>query len=235
MDQLQQEFRTPVHTNIYITPSNSSGFAPHYDKHEVFVLQVHGTKRWHIYDKPYDDINRSTLPREKSQEYADSTPVHDLVLYPGDLLYIPKGVVHKAHTEDHDSIHITLGVNYVRESNLLSRLLRTGKFEDDTDITEAEDVVLDKLVEKLKATSKEQKDNLFGLDRDEFFDAKGLFTGAMVVGLINSSEDLDHINIEPAKGEPYTPPSPVQSTPIDDVKQELKDELIKGEIKLSLK
>lgn len=233
VEEFQREFQTPVHTNIYITPSNSSGFAPHFDGHEVFVLQVHGTKRWHIYDKPYDDCNRSQMPREKSKEYADSEPVHDLILYPGDVLYVPKGVVHKAHTEDHDSIHITLGINYVKERSLLTRLVKSGAFDDDTDMLGAEENVLENLLNKVKDVADTQKQELFSLCKDEFFDAQGLFTGAMVVGLINSSEDLEYIQIDPTLTSQYNPPN--GNGPISDMKKALKDELFKGEIKLSLK
>ena len=32
--------------NAYITPPENQGFAAHYDTHDVFVLQVSGSKRW---------------------------------------------------------------------------------------------------------------------------------------------------------------------------------------------
>ena len=35
--------------NAYITPPENQGFAAHYDTHDVFVLQVAGSKRWTIH------------------------------------------------------------------------------------------------------------------------------------------------------------------------------------------
>ncbi len=47
--QLSAELGHPVQINSYITPAQNRGFAPHYDVHDVFVLQVEGRKRWRIH------------------------------------------------------------------------------------------------------------------------------------------------------------------------------------------
>ena len=40
------ELGHPVQANAYITPPTNRGFDPHYDVHDVFVLQAAGQKRW---------------------------------------------------------------------------------------------------------------------------------------------------------------------------------------------
>src|SRR5580693_1227302 len=35
-------------TNIYLTPSSGKGFTPHWDNHDVFILQAVGSKNWKI-------------------------------------------------------------------------------------------------------------------------------------------------------------------------------------------
>ena len=45
---LAAELGHPVQINAYITPPENRGFAAHYDTHDVFVLQVAGSKRWTI-------------------------------------------------------------------------------------------------------------------------------------------------------------------------------------------
>jgi hypothetical protein len=47
--RLEERFGCPVHTNLYLTPLGAQGFDPHYDTHEVFVLQIEGTKHWRLY------------------------------------------------------------------------------------------------------------------------------------------------------------------------------------------
>ena len=44
--ELAAELGHPVQINAYITPPENQGFAAHYDTHDVFVLQVAGSKRW---------------------------------------------------------------------------------------------------------------------------------------------------------------------------------------------
>ena len=47
--RLRTELGHPVQINAYITPPQNQGFAPHYDVHDVFVLQVAGRKQWTIH------------------------------------------------------------------------------------------------------------------------------------------------------------------------------------------
>lgn len=105
---LEREFSARFQTNIYMTPGNAQGFKPHYDTHDVFVLQIAGSKNWQIFETPVE------LPL-KGQHF-DST-VHPLgevtqsfTLNPGDMLYIPRGLVHDATSNDEISLHITTGV-----------------------------------------------------------------------------------------------------------------------------
>lgn len=103
----------PVQTNAYITPPANRGFDPHYDVHDVFVLQVSGTKRWRV----HEPVHHHPLPdqpwtdhREAIAERAKDEPVIDAVLEPGDCLYLPRGWVHSAEAQGDTSIHLTVGV-----------------------------------------------------------------------------------------------------------------------------
>ncbi|EDV91995.1 bifunctional lysine-specific demethylase and histidyl-hydroxylase NO66 [Drosophila grimshawi] len=122
---LQEHFHCLVGANVYLTPPNSQGFAPHYDDIEAFVLQVEGRKRWRLYDapSPNDVLARTSSGNLKQQQL--SKPIFDEVLEAGDLLYFPRGCVHQAVTEQqHHSLHITLSV-YQQQSyaNLMEALM----------------------------------------------------------------------------------------------------------------
>jgi lysine-specific demethylase/histidyl-hydroxylase NO66 len=98
-----------VQTNAYYTPRHSQGLPVHHDTHDVFVLQVAGEKRWLVYEPVLE------LPL-KDQRYSPELgepgePVDDLVLAPGDTLYLPRGWLHEALTSESDSLHLTIGVN----------------------------------------------------------------------------------------------------------------------------
>jgi len=47
--ELAAELGHPVQINAYVTPPQNRGFAPHYDVHDVFVLQIAlNTIRWRL-------------------------------------------------------------------------------------------------------------------------------------------------------------------------------------------
>ena len=47
--RIEGELDHVVHANAYLTPGNTAGFSPLYDKHEVLVLQIFGSKHWRIF------------------------------------------------------------------------------------------------------------------------------------------------------------------------------------------
>ncbi|XP_012059678.1 PREDICTED: bifunctional lysine-specific demethylase and histidyl-hydroxylase NO66 [Atta cephalotes] len=112
---LQEFFGCFVGANIYLTPANSQGFAPHYDDVEAFILQIEGKKRWKLY-KPLKPSEH--LPRYPSRNFDESElgePILDKIISAGDLLYLPRGTIHQAMALDTYSLHITVSV-YQRNS-----------------------------------------------------------------------------------------------------------------------
>lgn len=107
---LEADLSAHVQTNIYLTPPNAQGFQTHYDNHCVLVLQVEGEKRWRLYDSPVGAPYRGE--RFTPGQYAPGEPSQELVLKPGDVLYVPRGLMHDAVNEGSDapSLHITTGV-----------------------------------------------------------------------------------------------------------------------------
>jgi len=101
----------PAQANAYYTPRAAQGLPVHHDTHDVFVLQIAGEKRWLVYEPALQ------LPL-KDQKYSPDlgepgAPIHDRVLRPGDVLYLPRGWLHEALTSETDSLHLTIGVNVV--------------------------------------------------------------------------------------------------------------------------
>jgi hypothetical protein len=116
-----------VHTNIYITPGEVSGFGPHYDAHDVFIFQISGAKHWKIY-KPVFDLPHASQPF-RSQMFRPCAPLLELDIEPGDLLYLPRGFVHTTNTSDCASAHVTLGVTVYTWVELLAIWLQSSKDE----------------------------------------------------------------------------------------------------------
>jgi ribosomal protein L16 Arg81 hydroxylase len=105
---LEAEFSHPFQANVYLTPPGSKGAKVHYDTHDVFVLQVSGSKRWTILGTPVE------LPVRNQDfdpaEHDAGTPTLEFELCAGDAAYIPRGWVHEACSSENVSLHITVGV-----------------------------------------------------------------------------------------------------------------------------
>jgi bifunctional lysine-specific demethylase and histidyl-hydroxylase NO66 len=106
---LEGELGHPAQANAYYTPRDSKGLPVHHDTHDVFSLQVAGEKRWLVYE-PVWPLPLKTQ-RHKPELGERGEVAHDVVLRPGDTLYLPRGWLHEAVTSETDSLHITLGVN----------------------------------------------------------------------------------------------------------------------------
>ncbi|KUH96434.1 cupin domain-containing protein [Mycobacterium sp. IS-1556] len=111
--QAVDELGHPVQANAYVTPPVNRGFDPHYDVHDVFVLQVSGQKRWIVHEPVFEHPlpwQPWTQHRAQIEKRVADAPVIDTVLSEGDALYLPRGWVHSAQALQMTSIHLTIGV-----------------------------------------------------------------------------------------------------------------------------
>ena len=123
---LTAELGHPVQVNAYVTPASSRGFAAHYDIHDVFVLQVAGEKRWIVHEPVHPWPLRSqpwTQHRAAVERAVAETPTLDVVLRPGDALYLPRGFLHAAEALGGVSAHLTVGIHVVTRYALAEALL----------------------------------------------------------------------------------------------------------------
>jgi ribosomal protein L16 Arg81 hydroxylase len=124
-ESLENDLNHLVRANAYLTPGDTPGFAPHYDTHEVFVLQVAGSKRWRVFQPPLP-LPHHTQPFTPAG-YVLPPPLLELELKQGDLLYLPRGYVHAAHTSQGHSAHVTIGISVYTWVDLLSELVASSK------------------------------------------------------------------------------------------------------------
>ncbi|MEO6652486.1 MAG: cupin domain-containing protein [Ilumatobacteraceae bacterium] len=101
-EQLADEISHPIQANSYLTPADSVGLARHTDNHDVFVLQVEGSKSWSI------------------------AGLGDVELRPGDTVYIPAGTEHSAASTVEPSLHLTIGVLRVTYRAVIERFMQSG-------------------------------------------------------------------------------------------------------------
>ncbi|MCU1455732.1 MAG: Cupin 4 family protein [Acidimicrobiales bacterium] len=128
--ELSAELGHPTQANAYLSRRERPGFDVHWDTHDVFVLQVEGTKRWRV----YEPLRRWPLERSSSAgelREDDLVPQVELDLAPGDCLYLPKGFPHAALATDGSSLHLTIGVASFSGQAILEEVLRSAVDRDD--------------------------------------------------------------------------------------------------------
>jgi cupin superfamily protein len=125
-----------LQVNAYVTPPGSQGFDVHRDDHDVFVLQVSGSKQWLVFDS--EDEERVVI---------------DGALQRGNALYIPRGFPHAATTDAGASAHLTVGILTHDSIDVLQEITKLAgeepAFQDRLDARSTQTVVgLRALVER---------------------------------------------------------------------------------------
>jgi hypothetical protein len=195
---LEVELNFPTQVNTYITPPRSTGLVPHYDDHDVLILQIQGSKTWHLYvgaDMAPRDIQRDKDKAVVLERLPAPTDVH---LEAGDVLYVPRGRVHAAETHSEPSIHLTVGIHAPTVLMLAIGALYSQSFRDDRlnarlparhlDDAELDATVRDLVLEAVATVQ----------DPDALIDGVGLLSDVLVrrgacppVGQIASAKTVD--------------------------------------------
>jgi bifunctional lysine-specific demethylase and histidyl-hydroxylase NO66 len=95
---LELELGHPCQVNAYVTPPGARGLGVHHDAHDVFVLQAFGSKHWQVHPTP-------------AEKRTGNGSVRELVLEPGDALYLPTGTPHAGQAQRALSGHLTVGIH----------------------------------------------------------------------------------------------------------------------------
>ena len=81
---------------------------PHYDLYDVFLIQTSGTRRWKLGD--FCDASTPLQPHDSLKLIRDMQVTEELVLNPGDVLYLPPGLAHWGIAESEDCMTWSVGL-----------------------------------------------------------------------------------------------------------------------------
>jgi len=122
---MHRRFMMRCQTNVYLSPAGNQGFNPHFDTHDVFILQVSGNKTFNFYSGGCQLPTSADSFNKDVHEIGSQT--ESIALSAGDTLYIPRGFTHDAVASGEDpSLHITLGVYPILMHELLQELLQVS-------------------------------------------------------------------------------------------------------------
>lgn len=115
------ELNYAAQVNAYFTPPQSQGFVAHCDDHDALIVQLQGSKIWHLYEGI--DVATHEMWRHDALPAAEPPAPTDVRLETGDVLYVPRGRVHAAESTSELSVHLTVGLHAPTLSLLATRML----------------------------------------------------------------------------------------------------------------
>lgn len=122
---LGETFAAQIGANIYCSFQGVRAFGTHFDNHDVLVVHTEGEKVWNLYANRA--VNPVDLPADTPDtrrwfEQSRGALAQEVVMRPGDVLYLPRGWYHDALASDGASLHVTFSITPLYSRILLSLL-----------------------------------------------------------------------------------------------------------------
>ncbi len=115
--QLSKEFGSKLLSiSMFVSPPNNQALPIHNDETEIFSFQLHGQKKWKLFDFKVTDEQSTYLDDEVN---LNST----IVMNAGDALYLPKGQIHQVKSVSGFSISLALVFEPVTLKDMLCDLI----------------------------------------------------------------------------------------------------------------
>jgi hypothetical protein len=116
--ELEWTLRESVMVNASAAWRMTSGSAARWNDHDTFILQIAGREKWNVYadNRPY--------PIGPDGHEPPGRPEWSGTVEEGDVLYIPRGWWHEAHSLEEPCLHLTVGVRNRTGLNYLEWLTR---------------------------------------------------------------------------------------------------------------
>ncbi|WP_371396768.1 JmjC domain-containing protein [Fretibacter rubidus] len=127
------DFKSQISINAYFSAGrDASAFDAHFDPQDVFILQLEGQKEWQLWNQNRVTNPISGIPKSKSVPQAKLPADETVILTPGDVLYVPRGMWHWPRLlDDNPSLHLTVTLIMPRPVDVLD-WLKVVMSEDET-------------------------------------------------------------------------------------------------------
>jgi hypothetical protein len=128
-NHLQRDMMAFAQPNVYFTPPAAQGFEVHHDTHDTLTAQIAGEKTWRVYE-PIIQLPLESQPFHSGTKVEGLKLLDEVLLHPGDTLYIPRGFPHEAKTSQSVSLHCTFALAPIRITDVLDLALRIAGDQD---------------------------------------------------------------------------------------------------------
>jgi len=98
--------------------SKGSKINAHIDNYNVLILQVSGTRKWLIDETP----DKTYVEGASIKVLKNFNPKHEIILTPGDIVFIPPHVAHEGHSIE-DSLSLSIGFKSLEDQDMMESYL----------------------------------------------------------------------------------------------------------------
>lgn len=102
--------------------TQGGGVGPHFDSYDVFLIQAQGKRRWRFGQQK----DLSLVPELSLKILARFQPKEDVVLEPGDMLYLPPHAAHDGTALSNDCMTLSVGFRAPQASMLAQGMLEAA-------------------------------------------------------------------------------------------------------------
>jgi hypothetical protein len=127
---LERAFPGRAKADLFLAQGTTSGLGPHFDDAELLVVQLEGTKRWVLHRPDVVHPRRGFVDEARALQEGRRHEAADVVLAPGDLLYVPQGWWHEPAPVGGRSVHVTLAISRPAVHEAAEQLLRWARHHD---------------------------------------------------------------------------------------------------------
>ncbi len=115
------DLKSQITTNAYFSAgAEASAFDAHFDPQDTFILQLEGEKEWRLWERERVPNPISGHPDWKTLAPPALPADETILMTPGDLLYVPRGMWHWPRSlGDAPSLHLTVTVVMARPMDVL--------------------------------------------------------------------------------------------------------------------
>ncbi|MEM5434721.1 JmjC domain-containing protein [Paraburkholderia diazotrophica] len=164
VDELSEQIRTRVSVNGYYTARGQQGVNVHFDRHDVFAVQIHGSKRW-FYREDTHVLARAIRHQPVPPVDAQCTGWKSVLVEQGDVFYCPRGIWHFTRTEERHSAHLAMGwypltlgdwIRQLESQPEIAEILEAYVQRPAQDTTQSYDfAALEKLISALRSSARQ--------------------------------------------------------------------------------
>lgn len=153
-DGLAADFTCHSQANLYACWRQTRGFDVHWDDHDVIVVQAEGRKRWSLFGATRE---APLVLGDPAAHRPPADPATEVVLEPGDVLYLPRGCWHAAVGLGEPSLHLTIGLTRRTGVDFLhwlaDHLVEEAALRHDLPFEAGDEAVAARLAEVLQAAA----------------------------------------------------------------------------------